>query len=189
MEPGKLQCFTCTSRATLLWVSHWIFTSQNRTFNAVAFHMTRLYVHPHKSRQKHWHIMHSMRIWHVHAPTCLHRKTATLKLGNSWIINCILYAKLDTYFCASTAHAEHESERLQIGMPAISWPVRLLFKCAENTWHCMQHKHTFIWFLKISSIINVKCSRYKTRFTVYLDISQGHDTKMLFTTKKRVSYW
>jgi len=57
-------------RTTLLWVSHWIFTSQNRAFDAVAFHMTRLYIHPRESRQKDCHITHSMRIWQVHAHNC-----------------------------------------------------------------------------------------------------------------------
>jgi len=52
---------------------------------------------------------------------------------------------LYTYFCARTAHAEHESKGLQIGMPAITWPVWLLFKSAKHTWHCMQHKHVIIW--------------------------------------------
>lgn len=53
----------------------------------------------------------------------------------------VIWARnVGTYFCASTTHAEDESKGLQIGMPAISWPVQLLFKSAKHARHYMQHR-------------------------------------------------
>lgn len=39
---------------------------------------------------------------------------------------------VEGHLCADAAHAEHESERLQIGMPAVSRVVRLVFESTQQ---------------------------------------------------------
>lgn len=45
------------------------------------------------------------------------------------------------HLCAETAHAEHESEGLQIGMPAVSWVVCLVFESTYHPGPCMGVKN------------------------------------------------
>lgn len=48
-----------------------------------------------------------------------------------------LEERLNKHLCADAAHAEHESEGLQIGMPAVSWSVSLVFESTQHPGPCM----------------------------------------------------
>lgn len=50
---------------------------------------------------------------------------------------CLEAGSLKQHLCADAAYAEHESEGLQIGMPAVSWTVSLVFESTQQPGPCM----------------------------------------------------
>ncbi len=76
------------------------------------------------------------------------------------------------YLCACTAHAEHESKGLQIGVPAISWSVCLLFKSAENTYATQTYNH-LIFTNSINYYIYIYIYIYIFIYFCFLYIKQG----------------
>lgn len=68
------------------------------------------------------------------------RKHIANRLHSKTFAQCTfkcLEESLNKHLCADAAHAEHESEGLQIGMPAVSWTVSLVFESTQHPGPCM----------------------------------------------------